>query len=157
MLSLQSVRKIPSVSIILKYLLSGFYLKKRIEPLLLNAMQLLTTISFSDVAPPKVSSAESTLAKHMAAIKHFNAKRVEEILTKTNRSTCDDVFLRRVSLIPIMKVRCTKLKGEKIHTLHLTKKGDRGEYPKRIWISKLVKYGYSKWLEIQGIVKNHKN
>lgn len=60
---------------------------------------------------------------------------------KINRSTYVDVFLRTFSFDPIVKVICTKPKGEKILTLHLSRRDSNGEYHERILIFKLVKYG----------------
>lgn len=104
---------------------------------------------------------EGSLVEQRKELQLFNDEvekknKVEEILTKIDHSKYVDFLLRRFSLDPIVKVRCPKPKEQKIRTMHLTRRDSKGEYPKKIRVSNLVKYGYSKWLEIHGIIKKHK-
>lgn len=96
---------------------------------------------------PKVASTEGIMVEHMIVIKLFNVefdkKNVEEILTKINRSKYDDVLQRIFCPNDIVKFRCTKPKSEKILTVQLTIIDSKGEYPEKIHVSDLVKYGYN--------------
>lgn len=97
---------------------------------------------------PKVASTEGIMVEHMIVIKLFNVEfdkksKVEEILTKINRSKYDDVLQIIFCPNDIVKFRCTKPKSEKILTVHLTIIDSKGEYPEKIHVSNLVKYGYN--------------
>lgn len=110
---------------------------------------------------PKIASSDNSFVNNMVAIKHFdvgveNKKKVEDILTMIDRSKCDDVLHRIFSLNPIVKVRCSKPKGERIIIVHLIRRDSKGEYSKKIHVSNLIRYGYSEWLEILVIIKSHK-
>lgn len=95
----------------------------------------------------KVAFADNSLVEHMTAIKHFNVefgkkKKVKDILNRIKHSKYVDVHHRIFSLDPIMNVKCSKPKGERIFTMHLIRRDYIGEYPKKIHVLDLVKYGY---------------
>ena len=57
---------------------------------------------------------------------------------------------------PIIRVRCTKPKKDKMLTLHITRNGPVQKYTEVIFASELPKYGFSEWTQIQDIVASHK-
>ena len=53
-------------------------------------------------------------------------------------------------------MRCTKLKKEKVLTVHITRDGPSHRYTEVIFASELTKYGFSEWTQMQSIIENHK-
>lgn len=49
----------------------------------------------------------------------------ESVITKLERTRFRNVLTKRKHFGPIIKVRCTKPKDEKVLTVHLTRRGDK--------------------------------
>lgn len=56
-------------------------------------------------------------------------KKLDDVNTKINLSKYIDVYKRRLSKYPIVKVRCTKPRSQTVLTMNLSRKDDIGEYP----------------------------
>lgn len=85
---------------------------------------------------------------------HFNIdlakrNRVSELDDRTNRRKFRNVVGQRYQPDPIIKLICTELKNDSLK-LHMVRKNSELGY------TKLVKYGYNVWIQIQEIISKHK-
>ena len=120
------------------------------------------TAALGKLAVDHLVTTEGTRTKQIDCFKQFDYQvtkkaRVNDILVKMDKAKYQDVLSRRKGEDAIVSVRCTKPKTMKILTLHLKRQDPRsGQYPEVIPVTDLAKYGYTEWLEIQGLSKNHK-
>lgn len=69
--------------------------------------------------------------------------KLKKLSPRLTHSKYDDVLSRRNSHDLIVKVRCNKPKGRKILTMHPARRDSKGEYPNKILVFDLVKFGYN--------------
>ncbi|CAI9267396.1 unnamed protein product [Lactuca saligna] len=80
---------------------------------------------------------------------------VSDLNGQIDRKKFGDVLTRRSKPDPIIKVRCTKLRNKSLK-LHLVRKKTEYEYTEVAYAHEPVKFGYSEWMQIQGIIDKHK-
>ena len=68
-------------------------------------------------------------------------KKLGSILDKMDEKRFADVQKKRFNPDPIIRVRCTKPKRDKMLTLHITRNGPIQKYTEVIFASELPKYG----------------
>ncbi|CAI9266031.1 unnamed protein product [Lactuca saligna] len=81
--------------------------------------------------------------------------RISELNDRINIKKFGDVLARRSEHDPIIRVRCTKPRNESLK-LHFVRKKTGYEYTEVILPRELVKFGYSKWIQIREIIGKHK-
>ena len=75
-------------------------------------------------------------------------KKIGSILDRMDEKRFAGVHKRRFNPDPIIRVRCTRPKKDKILTLPITQNGHLQKYTEVIFASELPKYGLSKWMQI---------
>ncbi|CAH1415302.1 unnamed protein product [Lactuca virosa] len=110
--------------------------------------------------------ATGTMVDQIEHLKNFNIemskkkKAQESAITKLEQSRFGDMLTRRSDPDPIIKVKCTKPKTERMLTLYITRRVEKGkaagQYTEVLSSQDLVKLGYNEWLQLLELVNKKK-
>nr|KAJ0186290.1 hypothetical protein LSAT_V11C900505330 [Lactuca sativa] len=74
--------------------------------------------------------------------------KADSVLDRIDRKRFEDVFNRRMCGDKIIKVKASKPRNEKILTLLITRQGPQHSYTEVVKRDELIRYGFSKWMEL---------
>ncbi|CAI9269850.1 unnamed protein product [Lactuca saligna] len=106
------------------------------------------------------ASADGGLDTQSVDIKLFNnivaqQKRVSELCDIELIERSLETFLVEYLRMILLSRPCALNQGESLK-IHLVRKKTEYKYPKIIFSHDLIKYGYTKWIQIQDIIAKHK-
>nr|KAJ0220991.1 hypothetical protein LSAT_V11C200057280 [Lactuca sativa] len=74
--------------------------------------------------------------------------KADSVLDRIDRKRFEDVLNHRICGDKIIKVKASKPRSEKIHTLLITRQGSQHSYTEVVKKDELIRYGYSEWMEL---------
>ncbi|KAI3740697.1 hypothetical protein L2E82_31168 [Cichorium intybus] len=113
----------------------------------------------------QVVQEEGGISRQKDLLSHFDSmtmeqrritSRAESANRKIDLARFKDVFSRRCSMLPIVKVGYSKNKGELILKLHLQRKDKEELVPEQVFIHEVGSFGFTEWEEMLFATRRHK-